>query len=131
MLHSRRTLLTVIATAGAVGVTGCSDVGSCGPAEGMTVEDLQDQEPTGITNDFDDAVSLIGSIETADRTAGESIRIDDTTGLAELKAGPGLSWLPQNIPDDGTCISVSGYYVDDTHAVADVVLTDVSISIED
>lgn len=131
MTVPRRTILEGIPVAGLVGFAGCSGSVSCGPADGTTVEELAEEEPTGLTNELDDQVELVGTIATADRAGGETIRIDDTTGLAELEAGPGMAWSPQNIPDDGECISGFGYYVDDDHEAADVVLSDVSISVVD
>ena len=126
----RRQLLAATATGSGVVTAGCMGVlGSCGPADEMAVEDLLAEEPTGITRDFEDQYTLEGEVVTVDVATGESMRIDDSTGLAELYAGPGAVWSPTNMPEQGDCVVATGYLIETEYDTAHVALSDVTVSI--
>ena len=95
-----------------------------------TVEELAEREPTKIVGDTPEQVGIVGSVEEVADTSGEYIVVDDTTGLAELRAGLGLQYDTQNLPDTGTCISGFGFHMSNDSERADVVLSDVAIDQE-
>lgn len=100
---------------------------SCGPAD-TTVAALGGREPTGITQNIDDKVALEGKIVAVASRDGESVvRIDDTTGIAELRSGPNAEWSARELPKKGTCVTAFGYHVDAEVESADVVLSGVYI----
>lgn len=133
MVISRRHVLRNVSAVSAVVIAGCSgssDGGSsCGPGD-TTVEELAEREPTGIVEDAREQVDIVGSVEDVAGMSGEYIVVDDTTGLAELRAGPGFQYDTQNLPDTGTCISGFGFHVSNDSERADVVLSDVAIEQE-
>lgn len=120
----------MVSTVSAIGLAGCSSGGgSCGPAE-TNVEELNNQDPTGIVEDVGEKVSIIGTVEDVADMSGEYIVVDDTTGLAEFRAGPGFTFNTQNIPENDECISGWGFHVTNDSDRADVVLSDVVIDRE-
>jgi hypothetical protein len=93
MVISRRQVLRNVSAVSAVVIAGCSGSSdgdsSCGPGD-TTVEELAEREPTGIVEDAREQVDIVGSVEKVAGMSGEYIVVDDTTGLAELRAGPGF-----------------------------------------
>lgn len=132
MTVSRRQTLRNVSVLGTIVITGCSGSsggGGCGPGD-TTVAELAEREPTGIVEDTREKVDVIGTVEDVAGMSGEYIVIDDTTGLAELRAGPAFQYNTQNLPDTGTCISGFGFHVSNNSERADVVLSDVAIEQE-
>jgi len=132
MQTSRRTVLTTLSTVGPLGLAGCLGVfDSCGPAD-TTVEDLTQRSPTGITQRLDDKLSLEGEIvAVADRDGETVVRIDDTTGVAELRSGPNRAWTADGLPGEGACVTAFGYHVDAETDDADAVMSDVYLESAD
>lgn len=134
MTLSRRHVLRNVSIVSTAIIAGCSGGGNssssaCGPGD-TTVEELADREPTGIVEDAREQVEIVGSVEDVADMSGEYIVVDDTTGLAELRAGPGFQYDTQNLPDNGTCINGFGFHVSNDSERANVVLSDVTIELE-